>query len=89
MRPVTGYPGTFDWTAGENHPENDGVFKVNIATGEKQLLVSYKKLANLIAAENSLVETTALFINHTMWNRDDDLIKFVAMGDWNHPHSNS
>jgi len=85
LRPVTGYPGTFDWTRGEKHPANDGVFKVNIATGEKQLLVSYKQLAELMARENSLVESTALFINHTMWNRDDDLIKFSVRGNWNHP----
>ena len=85
LRPVTGYPGTFDWTGGETHPEDDGVFKVNIATGEKQLLVSFKKLAEIMAAENPLAETTALFINHTMWNRDDDLIKFSVRGNWNHP----
>jgi len=85
LRPVTGYPGTFDWTAGELHPENDGVFKVNVAIEEKQLLVSFKKLAEMIALENPIVETTALFINHTMWNRDDDLIKFSVRGNWNHP----
>ena len=85
LRPVTGYPGTFDWTDGENHPENDGVFKVNIATGEKQLLVSFKKLADLLRAKRPIVETTALFINHTMWNRDDDLIKFSVRGNWNLP----
>lgn len=85
LRPVTGYPGTFDWTGGEIHPENDGVFKVNIATGEKQLLVSFKKLAEIMVREDPLVETTALFINHTMWNRDDDLIKFSVRGNWNHP----
>lgn len=85
LRPVTGYPGTFDWTGGEKHPENDGIFKVNIATGEKQLLVSFKKLADLIKKEKSNVETVSLFINHTMWNRDDDFIKFCVRGNWNLP----
>jgi len=85
LRPVTGYPGTFDWTGGANHPENDGVFKVNIATGEKQLLVSFKKLAALLRPKDPRVDTAPLFINHTMWNRDDDLIKFSVRGNWNLP----
>lgn len=85
LRPVTGYPGTFNWTEGVNHPENDGVFKVNVSTGEKQLLVSFKTLASIIRAKHPNVEKTPLCINHTLWNRDDDLIKFSARGNWNLP----
>ncbi|MBL8235350.1 MAG: hypothetical protein JNL98_43035, partial [Bryobacterales bacterium] len=33
LRPVTGYPDAFDWTAGVLHPKDDGLFKVDIQTG--------------------------------------------------------
>ena len=36
LRPVTGYPGAYDWTTGANHPDNDGVFKVDTATKKGQ-----------------------------------------------------
>lgn len=71
LRPVTGYPGVFDWTGGEKHPENDGVFKVNIATGEKQLLVSFKTLADLLRPEHPSVDTAALQ-NHYHWQPNLD-----------------
>ena len=35
LRKVTGYAGAYDWTDGVLAPENDGVFKVNIASGRK------------------------------------------------------
>src|ERR1041384_7526629 len=41
LRPVTGYPQATDWTKGIAHPRDDGVFRVEIATGRKQLLVSF------------------------------------------------
>ena len=39
LRPVTGYPGAWDWTEGVNHPENDGLFVVDTNTGKRQLIV--------------------------------------------------
>src|SRR5262249_30519627 len=44
LRPVTGYPGTHDWTVGVAAPENDGIFKTNVVTGEMRLLISYRQL---------------------------------------------
>ncbi len=82
LRLVTGYPGAFDWTIGENHPADDGMFKINITTGEKQLLVSFKQLYNAIRKNHPGVEEKALFINHTLWNRDDNRIFFIVRGDF-------
>ena len=42
LRPVTGYKGASDWTVNSKHPENDGIFKVDVSTGNKNLLVSFK-----------------------------------------------
>ena len=33
LRPVTGYPGTWDWTEGVNHPHDDGLFVVDVKSG--------------------------------------------------------
>lgn len=82
LRPVTGYPSARDWTVGAKQPEDDGIFKVNVATREKRLLVSFKQLADALRATHPEVDGRELFINHTLWNRDDDRIYFFVRGDF-------
>src|SRR5262249_6240302 len=67
LRPVTGYPGARDWTAGRKgrQPDDDGVFKVEVATGEKTLLVSFRQMAEALRADHPDVDQKELFINHT------------------------
>jgi hypothetical protein len=81
LRPVTGYPEAWDWTTGTAAPENDGIFLVNIDTGAKRLLVSYRQLAEVTAP---LAPTAGkhLFVNHTLWNRDSDRIYFYVRADY-------
>lgn len=83
LRPVTGYPGARDWTAGAGkHPDNDGVFKVNTRTKEKHLLVSFRQLANALREKHPDVDDKELFINHTLWSRDDRRLFFFVRGDF-------
>lgn len=82
LRPVTGYPGAFDWTDGEVAPEDDGVFKVDVSTGEKQLLVSFRQVYDILKPTAPHIDTQPLFINHTLWNRDDDRIYFYVRGEF-------
>ena len=82
LRPVTGYPGAHDWTVDQKHPDNDGIFKVNTVTKEKRLLVSFKQLAEALRATHPQVDSKALFINHTLWSRDDSRIFFFVRGDF-------
>jgi hypothetical protein len=82
LRPVTGYPEAHDWTVGVRHPTNDGVFRVDIKTGEKKLLVSFKQLADLLKPLRPDVTDRDLFINHTLVNRDSDRIFFFVRGDF-------
>ena len=77
LRPVTGYPGAFDWNPTEAAPANDGVFLVDMASGKKRLLVSFEQLAR--AADTKGHE---LFINHTLWSRDDRCIYFYVRGQF-------
>lgn len=87
LRPVTGYPGAFDWTANTAAPENDGIFIVDIQSGQKRLLVSFRQLADLISTRRPDVKGKHLFINHTLWNRADNRIYFYVRGDFDKPGS--
>ena len=103
LRPVTGYPETFDWTAGQAAPDNDGIFIVDVKTGEKRVLVSYHRLAKLIRTQPFVkdsgvrlhvasadeanekvihpdISQASLYINHTLWNRRDEVIYFYLRG---------
>lgn len=82
LRAVTGYPEARDWSRAHNAPDNDGIFVVDVDTGNRKLLVSYRQLADEIKSLIPDVEQTALFINHTLWNRPGDRIYFFVRGRW-------
>ncbi len=82
LRLVTGYLDAADWTEGVLHPTDDGIFKAHVKTGAKELIVSFAQLAAAIGKSNPLVEQAPLFINHTLWSRDDDRIYFYARGNF-------
>ncbi|GJM27279.1 MAG: hypothetical protein DHS20C16_36940 [Phycisphaerae bacterium] len=82
LRPVTGYPGALDTTEGEKHPDTDGVFKVDVTTGVRTLLISYAELADQIRASYPQVSEMGLFINHTLWSRENDQVLCYVRGGW-------
>jgi len=82
LRPVTGYPGVRDWSAGVKHPTDDGVFKINVRTNEKRLLVSFQQLADALRPARPDVDQKDLFINHTLWSRDNGRLFFFVRGDF-------
>jgi len=79
---VTGYPQALDWSKDEIAPENDGIFIVNIRTGKKRLLVSYRQLEKELKKRRPKLDHTGLFINHTLWNRDSNCVYFFVRGGW-------
>ncbi len=83
LRKVTGYVGAHDWTANVAAPENDGIFKVDVATSNKTLLVSFATLADQVRDICPEVDSMPLFINHTLWSRDDQRVLFYLRGNWN------
>ena len=83
LRPVTGYRGAFDWTTGTAYPQDDGIFVVDVTSGKKSLLVSFYQLAQALRQGETGAEIPPLFINHTLWNREDDRIFFFVRGGWN------
>jgi hypothetical protein len=82
LRPVTGYKGTFDWTIDVPYPGDDGVFKIEVASGKKELLVSFQQIADALRAREPGADIRPLFINHTLWNREDDRVFFFARAGW-------
>lgn len=81
LRPVTGYPGAFDWNARTPAPDDDGLFRVDLATGKERLLVSFRQLGAAIGAGPD----RELFINHSLINRAGDRIYFYVRADFETP----
>ncbi len=82
LRLVTGYPKALDWSKDERAPTNDGIFIVDIKTGKKRLLVSFRQLEDKLRERKPDLDHSGLFINHTLWNRDANRIYFFVRAGW-------
>ncbi len=82
LRPVTGYPGAYDWTVGQPAPANDGIFRIDVETGQKQLIVSFAQLKEKLRGLDPGIERRHLFINHTLVNRNSDRVYFYCRADF-------
>ena len=85
LRMVTGYPGALDWSEREIAPANDGIFRVDIRTGKKEMLVSYRQLHELLLRKNPALNHNGLFINHTLLNRKATRLYFFVRSGWGGP----
>jgi hypothetical protein len=85
LRPVTGYKDAWDWTKGVAAPANDGIFRIDIKTGEKKLIVSFAQLKEKLRGLDPRLENRHLFINHTLSNRNNDLLYFYCRADFEEP----
>lgn len=82
LRLVTGYPEARDWSREQKAPEQDGIFIVDIKTGKKRLLVSYRQLEEVLKENNPALDHNGLFINHTLWNREANRVYFFVRAGW-------
>ena len=80
---MTGYPGAYNWTEGVDHPEDDGIFRVDVDTGERTLMVSYAQMADALRAADFPMDGNALFVNHTLWSRNSERMYTFARANWN------
>lgn len=77
-RKVISYAGATDWTEeGSANPENDGIFKIDILSGKRELLVSYRRLAEFLEVNEP---DYPVYAHHTTLNRDGSRIFFVVRG---------
>jgi hypothetical protein len=82
LRPVTGYADAWDWTQDVGAPADDGIFRVDIGTGEKTLIVSFAQLKGALRGTVENLDARQFFINHTLNNRNNDLIYFFCRADF-------
>lgn len=87
-REIISYAGAGDATqGGPANPETDGLFRVDIATGERRLLVSCAQLQDLLLntpknrAQLGDPDRYPLYAHHTLWSRDGAWIFFVVRGE--------
>lgn len=82
LRAVTGYKDAWDWTTRTAAPADDGIFRVDIQSGTKQLIVSFAQLREKLRGRDPQIDRRHLFINHTLNNRNNDLIYFYCRADF-------
>lgn len=82
LRPVTGYAEATDWTTDIAAPQDDGIYRVDVATGVKKLIVSFAQLKEALRDIDPQIDGRHLFINHTLHNRNNDLIYFYCRADF-------
>lgn len=68
QRPVVGYAGGQDRTTGVLAPEDDGVWRIDLQTGETRLALSHAA-AKACLPPPAYGLTRPLFFNHTLYNR--------------------
>ena len=78
LRPVTGYPETADQTATSQSPNDDGIYRVEIATGQRTLLCSFEQLRQLLQGRHDQIDEAEFYINHSLCSRNGKYVYFYA-----------
>lgn len=81
-RPGYGYSGIADPNADTLAPESEGIWRVNLAPGERELLIS---IAQAAAIPNPLSDTSGLkhYFNHLLVSRDG--ARLIFLHRWSFP----
>ncbi len=82
LRPVTGYPESADLTESDPAPRNDGIFRVDIESGKRKLLVSFRQLRDLLRDRHADIDNVGFYINHSLSSRDGKHVYFYARGNY-------
>lgn len=82
LRKVVGYQGLADPNPDDPHPANDGVFLMDLATGEHKLIVSINQVYELIKDRHPELAEKPMWFNHTEFNDSGDRLFFLAR-TWN------
>ncbi|MBC8231936.1 hypothetical protein H8E77_20490 [bacterium] len=78
LRKVVGYQGTVDPNPDDAYPDNDGVFLIDLETGETKLIVSIAEVYRLAIKNYSALEGRHMWFNHTVLNKSDKRLLFLA-----------
>jgi hypothetical protein len=78
LRPVVGYAGVEDPNPAAPHPDNDGVFLLDLTTSETRLIVSIRQVYEMLQADHPELTDRHMWFNHTVFNRTDTRFLFLA-----------
>jgi hypothetical protein len=78
LRPVVGYVGTRDPNPEVAHPDNDGVFLLDLVTGRTTLLVSISEVYQRLVVKHPELKSRHMWFNHTVFNKNDTRLFFLA-----------
>jgi hypothetical protein len=76
-RPGYGYAGLADPHAGEPHPREDGLWVIDMASGEGRLVVSMHDIYDYLDRPPYL-ETAKMWFNHTLFNTTETRLAFLV-----------
>ncbi|CAN5444948.1 hypothetical protein BH23BAC1_BH23BAC1_06290 [soil metagenome] len=78
LRKVVGYQGLADPNANNPHPDNDGVFLMDLETGESKLIVSIAQVYDLLRKRHPELSDKHMWFNHTEFNDSGNRFFFLA-----------
>lgn len=78
FRPGYGYAGVTDPGVGENAPDDDGIFLMDMANGKSRLIVSYTRINELLRGAGSVVADGKLVVNHITFNTTGSRFVFLV-----------
>ena len=78
LRQVVGYTGAKDPNPDNPAPDNDGVFLVDLTTGQSKLVVSVARVYERLVKKHPLLRGRHMWFNHTVFNRNDTRFFFLA-----------
>ncbi len=75
VRPEVGYPGVADPWAGVDHPDEDGIYVIDLASGAAELAVSLHAIAGV--RPDASMDGALNWVNHLIYSPDDTQVMFV------------
>jgi len=78
LRKVVGYSGIEDPNPNTPHPDNDGVFLLDLTTGQSRLVVSIRQVYEMLKERHPELENAHMWFNHVVFNRSDTRFFFLA-----------
>jgi hypothetical protein len=82
LRPVVGYAGLPDVYRDQTHPADDGVYTMDLETGESTLAVSYQQVYEFLGRQ-PIMDARNIWFNHVVFNTDGT--RFCFVNRWNLP----
>ncbi|MGV8096561.1 MAG: hypothetical protein AB2L24_32290 [Mangrovibacterium sp.] len=83
MRPGYGYAGIPDPNAGMLAPENSGIWKIDLKTGEANLIISLAQAAAIANPYDEQFTEAKHWFNHLLVNPDGS--RFIFLNRWRYP----